>query len=71
MTDIVTLQAQLETLKAAYRSGASSLSYEGKNVTYRDGNEMRTAIAALENEIAGLTGPAQPRSINIRSTKGW
>jgi hypothetical protein len=62
------LQLQLDDLKTAYRTGATSISYEGKTISYRSGAEMQAAIASLEAEIAG-TVPV--RSIVIRSDKGW
>lgn len=68
MTDLATLQSELEALKTAYRTGATSISYEGKAITYKSGDEMRIAIANLEAEIAG--GPAV-RSFVVRSSKGW
>lgn len=58
----------LEELKRAYYSGATSLSYDGRSVTYRSASEMREAIAALEAQI----GTTRPREILIRSqSKGW
>lgn len=68
MTDRTALLDQLEALREARRSGASSLSYEGKSVTYRSDAEIAAAIAALENEL-GLTQPV--RTVVVRSTKGW
>jgi hypothetical protein len=68
MTDMTTLQTQLDSLRAAYASGARSIGYDGKTITYRDADEMRAAIAALENQI---NGPSTPRTILVRSKKGW
>jgi hypothetical protein len=68
MTDTATLQAQLDSLRAAYASGAESVAYDGKNVRYRSAEELRAAIAALENQI---NGPSTPRTILVRSKKGW
>ncbi|MGW1423845.1 phage head-tail joining protein [Bradyrhizobium manausense] len=67
MTDITTLQAQLDALKRAYRSGTRSLTYEGRSIVYADGEEMRAAIASLETEL-GLSRPAIGV---VRSSKGY
>jgi hypothetical protein len=71
MTDIIILQGQLEALKTAWRSGAMSVNYDGKSVTYRDTAGMQAAIASLQNEIAAASGPSQPTLIVARSTKGY
>lgn len=71
MTDAATLQGQLDALRTAYATGTDSVSYDGKSVRYRSAEEMRAAIASLENQINGLTGATPPRSILIRSSKGW
>ena len=62
------LQTQLDELKAAYRSGALRISYDGKSVEYRTSAEMQAAIASIEAEIAGAV---PVRSIVVRSDKGW
>ena len=69
MTDIATLQAQLADLKRNYRSGVARANYDGKSVEFKDGPSMLAAIASLENEINGPS--AQPRTVTVRSTKGW
>ncbi|MCA1453976.1 hypothetical protein I6F35_12215 [Bradyrhizobium sp. BRP22] len=71
MTDVLELQAQLEELRRAYRSGARSVSYEGKNVTYGSGDEMRAAIASLQAEIAHATGTTLQTIGVVRSSKGY
>lgn len=68
MTDATILAADLETLKAAYRSGGRTISYEGKSVTYGSAEEMRAVIAAIEAEL-GISPPV--RTIIVRSNKGW
>jgi hypothetical protein len=65
---IAALQAQLDDLKRAYRQGARSISYEGKQISYRSAEEMRAAISSLDVEL-GIQSTV--RSVNIRSTKGW
>jgi hypothetical protein len=71
MLDPATLQAQLNALYKAYNSGAQRVQYEGKSVDYRDASEMRAAIAAIENQLNGMTGANTPRTILVRSRKGW
>ena len=62
------LQGQLDALLAAYRSGASTVSYDGKTVTYRSGAEMQTAIIGLQRAL-GLT--TTPTRVVMRGDKGW
>ena len=71
MADLATLQAQLESLRNARRSGAQSIGYSDKRVEYRDDAGMQAAIAALEAEIAAAQGTLKPKLVVIRSTKGW
>jgi hypothetical protein len=71
MTDIAVLQSQLESLKAAYRTGATSIQYDGKQISYRDSQGMLQAIAAIEDEIAQASGAAPVHSFVVRSEKGW
>jgi hypothetical protein len=71
MTDLVTLQAQLDELKRAYRSGVRSLAYDGKTVVYATAEEMRAAIASLQSEIGQITGTATPTVGVVRSSKGY
>ena len=69
MIALATMQAQLDALRTAYASGSQTVSYGDKSVTYRGLEEMRAAIAALENQINGERGVG--KSIVVRSTKGW
>lgn len=68
MADPVLLQAQLDALRAAYFSGASSVAYEGKSVLYRSGADMLAAIDSLERQLGIDT---RPRRVVMRSCKGW
>jgi hypothetical protein len=68
MADLATMQAQLAALKSALWSGTQTVSYDGRSVTYKSSEEMRLAIANLENAISG----APPiRSFVVRGHKGW
>jgi hypothetical protein len=71
MADIATLQAQLDAVKSAYRSGTRTLQYEGRQVVYATGEEMRAVIASLESEIAQATGTMTPTVGMVRSDKGY
>ena len=66
--DAGTMQQQLDQLRAAYRSGVLTTSYDGKSVTYRDSAAMREAIASLEAAL-GL-GQAS-KTVLVRGAKGW
>jgi hypothetical protein len=62
------LQGQLDALTAAYNSGASSVSYDGKNVQYRSLAEMQAVMVSLENQLGQRT---QPTRAVVRGNKGW
>ena len=66
------LQTMLDALYTAVGAGATSVSYENKTINYRSADEMRAAIASIENQLSGQLGAvAPPRTILIRSRKGW
>jgi hypothetical protein len=67
MTDLATLQLQLEALKAARRTGARVVAFKDHRIEYRSDEELVAAIASLEAEIAGTT----VNTVVIRSSKGW
>jgi hypothetical protein len=71
MTDVIELQAQLDELRRAYRSGARSVSYDGKSVAYGSSEEMRAAIASLQAEVAHATGTTIGAIGVVRSNKGY
>lgn len=71
MADLATLQAQLDALKSAYRSGVRTVEHDGKSVSYVSGDEMRAAIASLQSEIAPIMGTTTPTVGVVRSTKGY
>jgi hypothetical protein len=66
--DPVTMQAALDALRAAYRSGAQSVSYDSKTVNYRSAADMQAAILSLENQLGQIT---QPKRVVVRTCKGW
>lgn len=71
MTDVAALQAQLEALKSARRSGVLKSRFSDREVTYRSDTELGRAISALENEIAVAQGTPRATTVTIRSNKGW
>ncbi len=71
MTDLATLRSQLDALKRARRSGVLRLRDQDQETLYRSDSELAAEIASLESEIAELTGSNKPRSISLRSSKGW
>lgn len=46
-------QAQRDALAVAIASGATSVSYQGKSVTYRSLEEMRTILMLMDQELSG------------------
>lgn len=67
MATLTELQAELEELKYAKRSGIQSVSHKGRTVTYRSMDELDRAISATEAEIAKLTGKPTLRTVRIYS----
>lgn len=53
--------AELAALQTAMTSGASSVEYEGRKVTYRSLTEMTRAKSILERELAAVNDGA-PRN---------
>ena len=71
MATVDDLKIKLETLKTMRASGARKVRFEDFETEYRTDRELLAAIAALQDEIAGLEGTARPRAVLLRSTKGW
>jgi hypothetical protein len=71
VADLTTLTADLERLKKARRSGVLRILLADREVTYRNDQELARQIAALEAEIAALQGASKPRTVAVRSEKGW
>ena len=70
MTDRALLERDLESLKAARRSGVMRTRFSDREVYYKSDADMRDAIANIEADIAALDGSPVARTVNIRS-KGW
>jgi hypothetical protein len=45
---VIDYSGQIAAINAAIASGATSVSYEGKSVTYRDFNDMIKTVAYLQ-----------------------
>jgi len=54
--------AELDALKSAYASGTTSVSYEGKTVSYDSGSGILARIRVIESEIAAASGKPKPRA---------
>lgn len=61
-------QAQLDAIEAAIVSGTTSVSYEGKSVTYRTLDEMLRVRAIIRNAL-GLTNP--PATVLVQHSRGF
>ena len=70
MATLAELQADLEILRTARRTGALSIEFGGRKIVYRNDKELGAAISATQAEIdAG----ARPRNVVLRSVpyRGW
>ena len=72
MATISELQTRLALLKKARDSGVLTVRQNDSMVTYRTLSEIERTIAALENDIAGLSGTTRrPRIVRVyQSSKG-
>jgi hypothetical protein len=61
------LQSLLDALQTAYFTGATTISYDGKTITYRSGTEMQSAMVALKAQLGDTT----PSMVVVRGDKGW
>ena len=60
-------QQMLDDLQNAYYSGATSVSYEGKTISYRSSSEMLGAIQSLKRAL----GIASPTRVVALFDKGY
>lgn len=71
MPSLVDLQQRRDDLAKARASGIRSFrDQNGEEVAYRSDGEMKAALAALDSEIAAMTGGRPPKSIIFRTSKG-
>lgn len=75
MTDVARTSAQIEAdideIRAAMAQGVSSVSYEGRTVTYRSHDSMRQALADLRDELAAADGQAVRRRHYAEFGRGY
>lgn len=64
------IQADLDAINAAIGSGALSVAYTDRSITYRSIVELRNARQLLESELAGVAGTARIRSVAFMTGKG-
>jgi len=63
-------QIQLDALEAALASGALTVEYDGRRVTYRTVRELKEAIAEVKSALDIAEGKSRVRRIKVYSTKG-
>ncbi len=62
--------AERDALKTAIAKGEKEVAFADRRVTYRSLDEMVTALAMIETELAESTTPARPRQYGAYSSKG-
>ena len=70
MADMAYTEDQARALREALASGVLTVSYDGKSVTYRSVDEIKTALTEIENARARDAG-RQVRQIRIVGNKGF
>lgn len=63
-------QAQVDALKAAIASGATSVGHGDKRVTYGSLSQMLEALRIMEAELAGVTAATRPNVRRLRFGRG-
>ena len=53
MANTLYTQAQADNLQAAIAAGVTTVSYQGKSVTYRTLDEMRLLLTLMRRDISG------------------
>ncbi len=69
MATLSDLQARLESLKAALASGALMVQHGDKRTQLRSVEELKAAIAAVEEDIADAGGTRINRTFKFTSSK--
>ena len=62
--------AQLDALETALASGALTVEYDGRRVTYRSVAELKEAIAEVRTALDAAAGKTRLRQIRVHSSKG-
>ena len=60
-------QDQLDKLKEALISGATSISMDGRTISFRSQDDLRSLIAEIERALASEEETLQPRKTNYQS----
>lgn len=60
-----------DALKDAIASGATTVRYNDRQVTYRSLAEMRETLGMIESDIASSSGTARVRQIRFTTAKGF
>ena len=70
MADMTYTEDQVRALREALTSGVLTVSYDGKSVTYRSVDEIKVALAEIENARARDAGRVV-RQIRFATSKGF
>ena len=62
-------QTELDTLKAAYATGALRISHEGKTVEYASESDLLRRIRMIENELATASGKARSTRTRLQFSR--
>jgi hypothetical protein len=63
-------QEQLQALKDALANGALRVKFADRDVQYRSIDELKQAIATVEQEMAAANGTKVRRQIRVYTEKG-
>lgn len=69
MATLVQLQARLEALKVALATGVLIIQHGDTRTQYRTIDEIKTAIGAVQEDIAAAGGESVIRSFKLTSSK--
>lgn len=69
MATAAEISARIEKLKKALASGARTIGYGDRTVTYRDVDELKAALASLEQDLAAANGTNVVRTFLFKSDK--
>ncbi|MEI6558605.1 MAG: hypothetical protein WCO00_09370 [Rhodospirillaceae bacterium] len=70
MATAAELTGMRDALERARFNGMSSVTYDGRTVTYKSDAEMKTALNDLNRRIAELSSPGQRGFITFTTSKG-
>ena len=63
-------QTQLDALEASLASGALTVEYDGRRVTYRSVAELKESIAEVRAALDVAAGKMRLRQIRVYASKG-